>query len=487
MWQKQTTAFRYTIYGALFGLIFPVLATFLDLVGQHLPLTLQNLAQVHASSPLHWAIDTAPFFLGLLAGLAGRNQDKLIRLNETLIQRDQERDSAIQQHRTFQNRMEQHIADRTHDLERRSAYMTATADIGRAAASILEIDRLMRTLVDLIRERFDLYYVGLFMVDENREWAVLQAGTGEAGRTMLARSHRIRIGEGMIGWSIANDQARVALQAEIDAVRLTIDELPNTRSEAALPLRSRGRVLGALSVQDERPSAFDQDILTVLQTMADQVAVALDNARLFAESQATVEAVQRAYGQLSRQAWSELVRARPNLGFRRDRRGISPARGPVNFDQPSEESGALSTDQNNAALRFSLTVALRGQVLGLIDAKKAPESGQWAPEEMQLLETIAERLGTVLEDARLYEETQRRARREQLVRQITDRVRSAPDVDSIMRIAVQEIRRALGVSHGAVRIGTETHLSPPGNQIATGNLELQSQYAEGSEGELGDE
>ena len=202
------------------------------------------------------------------------------------------------------------MADRTQELEQRSSYLVAAAEVGRTAASILEADALVQQVVELIRKDFGLYYVGLFQVDDSGEWAELRAGTGEAGWTMLARGHRLHIGgDSMIGWSITNRQPRIALEAGEDAVRLATPELPETRSEAALPLQSRGRVMGALSVQHTRPGAFDEDTIVVLQTMADQVAVALDNARLFAGRQEALEAVQRAYGEVSSEAWHEMLRS----------------------------------------------------------------------------------------------------------------------------------------------------------------------------------
>ena len=212
--------------------------------------------------------------------------------------------------------LEQNVRDRTADLERRSSYLEASAEVSRAASSILDPQELIGSSVNLIRERFGLYYVGLFLVDMAGEYAVLQAGTGAAGRAMLARNHRILVGTGMIGWSVEHAEARIALQAETDAVRVVNPELPETRSEAALPLRSRGRVLGALSVQSTSPDAFDEDTITVLQTMADQVAVALDNARLFSESEAALDEARRAYGELSTRAWHELGRSRSDLGYR---------------------------------------------------------------------------------------------------------------------------------------------------------------------------
>jgi GAF domain-containing protein len=162
--------------------------------------------------------------------------------------------------------------------------------VGQTATSYLEAEALIQQVTDLIKDQFGLYYVGLFVVDERNEWAELRAGTGEAGQKMLAREHRLRVGDGMIGWSIANAQARVALDTGTDAVRFDNPDLPDTRSEAAIPMRSRGRVLGALSVQSTKGAAFDQDTIVVLQTMADQVAVAVDNARLFAAAQEALEA-----------------------------------------------------------------------------------------------------------------------------------------------------------------------------------------------------
>ncbi|MCP4515065.1 MAG: HAMP domain-containing protein, partial [Delftia sp.] len=208
----------------------------------------------------------------------------------------------------------QNLEQRTRDIERRSRYLEASANVAQAATSILDTEQLIHDVVELIVDRFELYYVGLFLVDVQGEWAVLQAGTGDAGLAMMARGHRLRVGEGMIGWSIANAQPRVAREAEKDAVRQVMAELPDTRSEAAIPLRSRERVLGALTVQHTIPDAFDPDSLAVLQTMADQLAVTLDNARLLAASQAALEAERRAYGELSREAWVQLSRERQTQG-----------------------------------------------------------------------------------------------------------------------------------------------------------------------------
>jgi GAF domain-containing protein/HAMP domain-containing protein len=366
--------------------------------------------------------------------------------------------------------LEQQVAERTRELEQRSRHLEAAAEVSRAATSILETDQLMRQAVELIRERFDLYYVGLFLVDESGEWAVLQAGTGEAGQAMLARGHHIKVGEGIIGWSVAHAEARVALDAQAgrDAVRLATAELPDTRSEAALPLKSRGRVIGALSVQHTQAGAFDPDALAVLQTLADQVAVALDNASLFTERQAALEAMRRAYGELSREAWAKQIHARRALGVMSDERGVMPA---DDAWQPWAETALRrgeTTFGQDSTPGLATPVKVRGHVIGVIDAQKPEDAGEWTPEEIAVLETITEQLGAALESARLFEETsaerdrtalllreiQAHARREALIREITGKVRATTDLETILQTTVTEVSKALGTNHGAIRLGT---------------------------------
>ncbi len=182
-------------------------------------------------------------------------------------------------------------------LERRAVQLQTATEVSRAASSILNPEELIQRVVDLIRERFDLYYVGLFLVDQTGEWsgepnrwAVLQAGTGEAGRQMLAQGHKLEIGgASMIGWCIANKQARIALDVGAEAVRFENPLLPQTRSELAFPLISRGEVIGALTIQSAQEAAFSQEDIAVLQAMADHVANAIANARLFEQVQVRAE------------------------------------------------------------------------------------------------------------------------------------------------------------------------------------------------------
>jgi len=352
--------------------------------------------------------------------------------------------------------LEQRVAERTADLERRSAYLEASGEVGRAAASVLDPDQLIQQAVELIRERFGLYYVGLFLVDETREWAVLRAGTGEAGRAMLARGHRIKVGTGMIGWSVAHAEARVALEAGEDGVRLATAELPETHTEAALPLRSRGQIIGALTVQSDQPAAFDEDTIVVLQTMADQVAVALDNAGLFAEAQEALEATQRAYGELSRQAWTELLRTRAGRGYRYADRSVALAEGVWQPEMlQAAQTGQIVQADGAGAPTLAIPIKVRDHVVGALRFHKHETGEMWTTEETALLETLTEQLGIALESARLYQDTQRRAARERLTGEVTARMRETLDVERVLKTATDEVYQALGLDEIVIRLTTK--------------------------------
>jgi GAF domain-containing protein/HAMP domain-containing protein len=366
--------------------------------------------------------------------------------------------------------LEQQVAERTAVLSLRTAYLQAAAEVSRTAASVLEPDELIRLVVELIRGRFNLYYVGLFTLDEPEEWAVLRAGTGEAGKMMLERNHRIKIGSGMIGWSIANQQPRIALRAELDDARLVNPLLPNTRSEAAIPLRSRGKVIGALTVQSDQPNAFDEATVAVFETMADQVGVAIDNARLFAESQAAYESLSRAYGEQSQTGWSNRLRSGQILGYRSDASGVVISeeewlpemalvyeKGEAVFGSVSVISdSAAETEAQAGEIFLGVPVMVRNQIIGVIQGYKPDDGGEWRADEIEFMKDVANIVGMTLENARLYEDTQRRAENERIVADVSSRIRESLDVDTVMQTAVIELQRALGLKDITIRLG-DTH------------------------------
>ncbi len=366
-----------------------------------------------------------------------------------------------QKQRELIDSLETQVQERTQDLARRAAYLEAAAEVSRATTSLLEQETLLQQAAQLIQEHFDLYYVGLFVTDAAGEWAVLRAATGEAGRRMLARGHRLRIGPGsMIGWCVQNAQARVAQEAGADAVRLASVELPDTRSEAAIPVRSRGRVLGAISVQHTAVGAFDEDAIAALQVMADQLGAALDNATLLAESRESLEAAQRAFGEARSLAWQKLLAANQEWGYRYGRTGIVPATGEWQPEMRSAAAQRQSVAGHDAgAALLAVPLSIRDEVIGVLHFRRSG-AFSWSTEERATLETLTAQLGEALEGARLYQDAQQRAARERLVSDVMLRVRGTLDLETVLKLAAQEMRQAFDLPELTVQLTLPTDATP---------------------------
>ncbi len=178
--------------------------------------------------------------------------------------------------------LEQQVAERTREVEQRATQVTTGAEIARVATTLLDPDQLVVQIIELIQKRFEFYYVGLFLLDVDGAFAVLQHGTGRAGREMKERGYRLQVGgQSMVGWVCANKRARIALDVGDDPVRFANPLLPDTHSEVAFPLRVGERIIGALDAQSTHEAAFDESNIAALQGMVDQVAIALENARLY--------------------------------------------------------------------------------------------------------------------------------------------------------------------------------------------------------------
>ncbi len=353
--------------------------------------------------------------------------------------------------------LEASVNERTRQLAARSRYLEASADIGRVTTSILDPEKLIDQAVEMIRERFDLYYVGMFLAERDGQWAVLRSGTGEAGRILLERQHRLRIEPtSMIGWCIANAQARIAQQAGQDEVRFATPELPETRSEAALPLRARGQVIGALTVQSRLTEAFDATALAVLQTMADQLAIAIENAQLYVQSQQALQAERRAYTLSAQSEWSDWLRQRSGLTVRNDGRTTEGRVASSASWYPEMRRAYRGQQAIQADGRLAIPIRVRGAVIGVINLTKrggASSGSLWTGDEINFIESIAEQLGVALDSARLYAETRQRAEQDRLVDEITSQMRATLDLRSVLETAAREMRDALRLAEVEVRLG----------------------------------
>ncbi|MGD8790982.1 MAG: GAF domain-containing protein [Anaerolineae bacterium] len=365
------------------------------------------------------------------------------------------------------DRLEEQVAARTEDLMRRRSQLEAAAQVARDATAIQDVDQLLEETARLVSVRLGFYHTGIFLLDEQKEYAVLRAASSAGGQRMLARGHRLRVGEvgagvppgeavGIVGYVTYYGEPRIALDVGADAVHFDNPDLPETRSEVALPLRARGEVIGALDVQSTEPGAFSQEDVAVLQTLADQVAVALSNARLFRQAQESLVAERRAYGEISRQAWEEMVRRRIERGFLCDEEGIVPlGLDPSTADLRLTMEQAAQAGQVIVGDSLSVPIPVRDQVVGALNFRKAEVGEPWTDEEVTLLQNMADQLGQALESARLYQDTQRRAAREQLIGEVTARMRETLDIDAVLRTAVREIGESLALHDITVRLEAE--------------------------------
>jgi GAF domain-containing protein len=506
MSKKPSATFQYAVLGALFGLLFPIFVTLWRLLALDLPLTVDSALAVQRGTPLLWVIDIAPFFLGLVGGLAGSRQDHLVALNKDLEYQIQERDKAVQQLEIWREGLEQRVLDRTRELEQQAEQLTTAAEVGRAAASILDLGALTREVVELVRERFDLYFVGLFLLDDMGEYAFLEAGTGEAGQAMRDAEHRLQVGGlSMVGTACAQRQPRIALDVGDEPVRFDEPLLPDTRSEIALPMMVGDRVLGALDLQSAESDAFSASDITVLRLVADQVAVAIDNAQRFSEEAGVLEATSSHY-RISRRlaaagTTEEVIQAILNsvaeteadgcivglLGYAPDgniasatflgaweRRGRSSLPIGVSFsaegspfplqmttdywsiDDATQDTQILPGPrqfllQLGGQAFVNIPLRIGSRATGFLNVRRiAP--GPFSPASLRLYQTLADQAVVALENARLLEETQRSAANDRLVGQITARMRETLDVETVLKTTVDELYQTLRLDEVVIRL-----------------------------------
>jgi GAF domain-containing protein len=281
-------------------------------------------------------------------------------------------------------------------------------------------------------------------VDERKEYAVLTASNSEGGRRMLERGHLLKIGEtGIVGYVAQSLQARIALDVGADAVYFNNPDLPETRSELALPLVVSTQILGVLDVQSTQARAFDQEDVKTLQILAEQLAIAIQNARLFSEAEKAIESARLAYGEQSREAWNKMLRRQARIGFL--------ATPPTTIQIQSETiepniTKAIETGDiilGSDGLTISVPVKIRGQVIGAVRLKKSEIAEAWTQDETNLAISLSDQLSGALESARLYRESLQRASRESLVSDISARINASATRDAIIRETVQELGQYL--------------------------------------------
>lgn len=402
--------------------------------------------------PLSFARDmTAVFVLiAIIIYLAiGSLQDALNRARSAM----QELSTSLSELHTLRVELEQRVEERTSELSRRASQLEAVASVARTIAFVQDLDVLLPTITRLVSQRFGFYHVGIFLLDAPRQYAVLRAANSEGGQRMLNRQHRLPLDDhSIVGYAASRGEARIALDVGTDSVHFNNPDLPQTRSEMAVPLRVAGNVIGALDVQSTETNAFSEEDVSVLTTLADQIAIAIENARLFSETKNALEEAQLTFERYAQREWRSFARQAKQRGYIFDGKHVLPLdpnmrREPV---QSALQTGRLSLQK--ASTTIAVPLKLRGQTIGVLDVRSKNGQRQWKQDEIAMLEAAAERAVLALENARLVESAQRRAARERAIGDISGKIGAVSSVESILQTAVEELGRKIG---GATEVTLE--------------------------------
>jgi GAF domain-containing protein len=362
-----------------------------------------------------------------IATKARENEQAQITVNQELLQ--------------LKSTLEDRITERTTHLEQRAVQMEIIASIARSVSGIQDPEQLLPSICQIISEKFGYYHTGIFLIDERSEYAVLMATNSAGGRKMLQRGHRLRVGAtGIVGYVAAKGEARIALDVGADFVFFNNPDLPSTRSEIALPLKSGEQTIGVLDVQSEQVGAFGQEDIDTLGILADQVAGAIENARLFSQTKLSLTDSQTVYQQFIKQDWGSFTNTIKNTGYSYD--GIRTL--PMEGSSPSTQPNAMN-----------ISIKIRGLTVGNITLQSSNPLRTWSQSEIQLTQAAAERAGLAIENYRLLSDAQRRAAKERAIGEITARIGSSVNINSILQTAVEELGRTLTGSDVTLQFRSE--------------------------------
>ena len=353
--------------------------------------------------------------------------------------------------------LELRVQERTESLEKRASQFQAVSVTARSIASMKDLDLLLPNITRLVSEQFGFYHAGIFLLDDANEFAILRAANSEGGRRVLERGHRLSLGsKSIVGYVASHGDPRIALDVGAESIYFNNPDLPETRSELALPLRASGQVIGVLDVQSVETNAFAQEDVFVLSTLADEIAIAIENARLYSEAQKALAISQSTFEKYVKQEWSSFAQQVRHSGYMFDGRQVIPLDKKLKPEHVQSVAQTGTPQSEKSTSTVTLPIKLRGQTIGVLDVRSKGGDREWTPAEISLLEAAVERAGLALENARLVESAQRRASRERSIGEISTRIGAVSDIDAILQTAVQELGRKLsGVAEVTLELDRE--------------------------------
>lgn len=339
--------------------------------------------------------------------------------------------------------LETRVNERTTGYIKKTEQLRAATYIARQTADIQDLEAILNLVVNLVTDQFGYYHAGIFLTNESQTDVVLQAASSEGGKRMVERGHSFQIGaKSIVGYSSSQKKPRIALDVGSDAVFFNNPDLPNTRSEMALPLLIHDKVLGILDIQSDQAQAFSDDDIDVLQILADQIAVAIENMRLLEDAQTALMQVEMLTTVRTRDAWRQKVKE-SEFSYTYTPLGMRP--------------GKMSKESTEKALR--VPIILRGQMIGSISLARK-NNAPWNDVDIHMVNEVANQAGLAVDNVRLVEEATERARQEQTVGELAARFSQSSDIDSLLQMAAREIGQVADVAEVSVYIGNIPEQSP---------------------------
>ncbi len=361
--------------------------------------------------------------------------------------------------------------------QRRLRLLESAVIVSEIASTAASTQSLLDDAVTRILEVYGFYHAQVFLVDAERRMARLEASTGRAGEALLARGHALAVGsQSVIGQCTSTGKPIVVNDTRESPTHRPNKLLPDTRAELALPLAVGDAVIGALDVQSTEVNAFRSEDIRFLQAMASQLAAAIDkariveeletraeeNERLFEEAQRTLYQFEELNRRLTHEGWSDYLQSRrtSNLGYTLlgdNLQTNAEWSAPMRQAYKGESSVVIRQDQQ--AHIAAVPVRIRNEVIGVIEIERGGDR-PWKDIELEMIETLVDRLGLAIENARLYEQATQATQREQIINQISQDVQGASSIDEVLQSALTELSQVLGASRGVVQISPKTHPSP---------------------------
>lgn len=330
------------------------------------------------------------------------------------------------------------IANTVRDLQ-------STQEVVQVAANQRDLQVLMDRVVNLIIETFpNIYHAQIFLVDEDRQYAVLRASTGEPGKQLLARGHRLGVGSVSVIGQVT-EEARIVVARDTDEsqVHRRNKYLPDTRAELAVPLISNNVVIGALDVQSRLSGSFTDDQISILRTMADQITIAIENTRLYQESIRRLEEIETVNKEVTRQAWFDYLNAQRQTELIHQVGTYQFTDDDLSIREQAIQSNeaVIGTVTERGTIPFAVPIQLRGQTLGAAEWELT--EADFTREKVLLAQELVNRLALSLDNARLFQTSQRATSRERLVNEISTKLTAQTDIEAILQTAVREVGQAL--------------------------------------------